>query len=78
MFQLLKSLNETMGVVIISHDINVALNYATKVVHVNKTLYIHDVPKTQSFTLFQNQPHVCDVELISATRCHHIHPETHS
>lgn len=78
MFQLLKSLNETLGIgiVIISHDINVALNYATKVVHVNKTLYIHDVPKTQNFKVFENQTeHVCPIELISATRCNHTHKE---
>lgn len=76
MFKLLKSLNETVGIVIISHDINVALNYATKVVHVNKTLYVHDVPKTQNFKVFENQnEHVCPVELISATRCNHFPKE---
>lgn len=74
MFKLLKTLNETVGIVIISHDINVALNYATKVVHVHKTLYIHDVPKAHNFKPFENQnEHVCEIELISATRCNHIH-----
>lgn len=74
MFKLLKSLNKTVGIVIISHDINVALNYATKVVHVNKTLYTHDVPKTQNFKVFETKTeHVCPVELISATRCNHAH-----
>lgn len=76
MFKLLKSLNDTVGIVIISHDINVALNYATKVVHVNRTLFIHDVPKSQNFRVFENQnEHVCPVELISATRCNHTHKE---
>ncbi|WNY97746.1 MULTISPECIES: metal ABC transporter ATP-binding protein [unclassified Sulfurospirillum] len=76
MFKLLKSLNETVGIVIISHDINVALNYATKVVHVNRTLFMHDVPKSQNFRVFENQnEHVCPVELISATRCNHTHKE---
>ena len=76
MFKLLKSLNETVGIVIISHDINVALNYATKVVHVNRTLFMHDVPKSQNFRVFENQSeHVCPVELISATRCNHTHKE---
>ncbi|MFB1008686.1 MAG: ABC transporter ATP-binding protein [Sulfurospirillum sp.] len=76
MFKLLKSLNDTVGIVIISHDINVALNYATKVVHVNRTLFIHDVPKSQNFRVFENQnEHVCPIELISATRCNHTHKE---
>ena len=76
MFKLLKSLNDTVGIVIISHDINVALNYATKVVHVNRTLFMHDVPRSQNFRVFENQnEHVCPVELISATRCNHTHKE---
>ncbi|MFW9619617.1 MAG: metal ABC transporter ATP-binding protein [Sulfurospirillum sp.] len=76
MFKLLKSLNDTIGIVIISHDINVALNYATKVVHVNRTLFMHDVPRSQNFRVFENQnEHVCPVELISATRCNHTHKE---
>lgn len=75
-FKLLKELNKHVGIVIISHDINVALNYATKVVHVNKTLFIHDVPKTQNFSLFESsKEHLCPIELITATRCNHTHTE---
>lgn len=73
-FKLLKELNKTVGIVIISHDINVALNYATKVVHVNKTLYVHDVPKTPNFKIFDTtKDHLCPIELITQTRCDHVH-----
>lgn len=73
-FKLLKELNQSVGIVIISHDINVALNYATKVVHVNKTLYFHDVPKSQDFKAFESSnEHLCPIELITATRCNHTH-----
>ena len=74
-FKLLKALNQEVGIVIISHDINVALNYATKVVHVNRTLYLHDVPQHEVMK-FSGTPseHFCPVELISSTRCNHIHP----
>ena len=74
-FKLLKALNQEVGIVIISHDINVALNYATKVVHVNRTLYLHDVPQHEVMK-FSDTPseHFCPVELISSTRCNHIHP----
>lgn len=74
-FELLKLLNKEVGIVVISHDINVALNYATRVVHVSKSLYEHDVPKPHNFRAFNNPTeHVCEIELIHATRCHHIHP----
>ena len=75
-FKLLKQLNHDVGIVIISHDINVALNYATKVVHVNRTLYLHDVPQ-QEFSKFfdSSSEHFCPIELISATLCTHIHPK---
>lgn len=73
-FKLLKELNKTVGIVIISHDINVALNYATKVVHVNKTLFVHDVPKTPNFKVYDTTAeHLCPIELITQTRCNHIH-----
>lgn len=75
-FKLLKTLNETVGIVIISHDINVALNYATKVAHINKTLYIHDVTTASPTPAFQKTTgHFCPIELISATRCNHFHKE---
>lgn len=75
-FKLLKQLNQDVGIVIISHDINVALNYATKVAHVNKTLYVHDVPTHEHLKFFDStKEHFCPIELISATRCHHIHPK---
>lgn len=78
-FKLLKSLNQSIGIVIISHDINVAMNYATKVAHVHKTLYLHDVPQAKSFAIFDAKStpstHICPIELITATRCNHVHLE---
>ena len=76
-FTLLKQLNEEIGIVIISHDINVALNYATKVAYVHKTLYLHDVAKDAPTHAFYNPTteHVCPIELIGATRCNHFHPK---
>lgn len=75
-FKLLKSLNETIGIVIVSHDVNVALNYATKVLHVDKKVYIHDVPKPHPNMVFTpKDEHLCAIELIAASRCNHIHKE---
>ncbi|MDD3342029.1 MAG: metal ABC transporter ATP-binding protein [Sulfurospirillaceae bacterium] len=77
-FKLLKQLNESIGIIIISHDINVAMNYATKVAHVNKTLYLHDVGNAKNFAIFDTKEtpvHICPIELITATRCTHLHPK---
>lgn len=80
-FKLLKKLNESIGIVIISHDINVAMNYATKVAHVNKVLYLHDVPKAKNIAIFDTKAlsstHICPIELITATRCTHLHTDSH-
>ncbi|AFL67475.1 metal ABC transporter ATP-binding protein [Sulfurospirillum barnesii] len=76
MFQLLKTLNENVGIVIISHDINVALHYASKVAHVNKILYLHDLCDTQATeTLKKTNSHFCPIELIHSRQCHHTHKE---
>lgn len=66
-YSLLKGLNQTgIGVIMISHDINVAINYATKVAHVNKILTMHDVNFKDDFLthLSSHKDHFCDVELI--------------
>lgn len=75
LFSLLKTLNQTIGVVMVSHDVNVVLQYATKVAHVNKTLYLHDISTHPPMHFTQTSEHLCPIELISATQCHHIHPK---
>ncbi len=73
-FNLLKSLNKNIGIIIISHDVNVALKYATKAIHINKTLHAHDLPKVQNLKLFETRTeHICPVDIISATSCNHFH-----
>ena len=44
-YELLKKLNEHITIVVISHDISVILEYANKVVHINKRLVFHDMQK---------------------------------
>ena len=81
-FDLLKSLNQDKGIIVISHDINVVLGYATKIAHINKRLYMHDAPQfaTQQAilkTINETQGHICPVELITANTCtHHHHKDT--
>ncbi|MEA3498527.1 MAG: ABC transporter ATP-binding protein [Campylobacterota bacterium] len=61
-FDLLKILNKSITIIVVSHDISVILNYATKVAHVNKTLTYHDINNTTKFNL--NDEHFCEVELL--------------
>jgi len=67
-YDLLKVLNETITIIVVSHDISIILNYATKVAHVNKTLTFHDVKNKKEFGqhgLFDvSDEHFCEVELL--------------
>lgn len=67
-YDLLKVLNETITIIVVSHDISIILNYATKVAHVNKTLTYHDVKDKQGFNktgaFDTNDEHFCEVELL--------------
>ncbi|NLY03773.1 MAG: ABC transporter ATP-binding protein [Campylobacter sp.] len=68
-YDLLKGINKQgVGVVVISHNINIAVHYATKVAYVSKNLIMHDIDidAKDSFLnhLEKNHHHFCDVELI--------------
>jgi zinc transport system ATP-binding protein len=61
-YELLKLLNKTITVIVVSHDISVILSYADKVAHINKTLTFHDIENT---TAPQNKDgHFCEVEML--------------
>jgi zinc transport system ATP-binding protein len=67
-YDLLKVLNETITIIVVSHDISIILNYATKVAHVNKTLTYHDVKNKEEFGQHNafdiSDEHFCEVELL--------------
>lgn len=64
-YDLLKRLNNTMTVVVISHDISVLLNYAQNVAHINKNLVFHKLDNVTQ-DLHSNDEHLCEVEILSA------------
>ncbi len=41
-YSLLKELNRSITVIVVSHDISVILEYANKIVHINKKLIFHN------------------------------------
>lgn len=64
-YELIKMLNESITIVVVSHDISVILEYASKAAHVNKTLSYHDISdKKRMFHTHGDEEHFCEIELL--------------
>jgi len=64
-YELLKVLNKSITVIVVSHDISVILEYANKAAHINKQLSYHDISdKKQTFHTHGNKEHFCEIELL--------------
>lgn len=63
-YELLKELNKSISIVVVSHDISVLLNYAKNVAHVNKKLVYHHLKNIDE--RYNEDEHLCEVELLSA------------
>jgi len=64
-YELIKMLNESITIIVVSHDISVILEYAKKAAHVNKTLSYHDISdKKQTFHTHAKDGHFCEIELL--------------
>ena len=70
-YELLKELNKSICIVVVSHDISVLLNYAKNVAHINKNLVYHSLENIEKNVSTQNE-HLCEVELLSALGKTHI------
>ena len=63
-YELLKTLNNYMTIIVVSHDVSVIMKYANSVVHINKKLTYHDISGEKSDV--QNRcNHFCEVELFN-------------
>jgi len=69
-YELLKELNKSISIVVVSHDISVLLNYAKNVAHVNKNLVYHTLDNVQK-NVQNPSEHLCEVELLSALSNNH-------
>jgi zinc transport system ATP-binding protein len=70
-YELLKELNNSICIVVVSHDISVLLNYAKNVAHINKNIVYHSLENMQKNINTQNE-HLCEVELLSALGKSHV------
>lgn len=61
-YELLKRLNQTITILVVSHDIAVVVEYAGKVAHINRSLTYHDVSFMR--TAYGTHQHYCEVELL--------------
>lgn len=66
-YELLKTLNNYITIIVVSHDVSVIMQYATSVVHINKTLTSHDISGVKKQTSNQCN-HFCEVELFNTFR----------
>ena len=76
-YDLLKELNKSICIVVVSHDISVLLHYAKNVAHINKHLVYHSLDNIHEKIDTQDE-HLCEVELLSALGktqicCNHEH-----
>ncbi len=65
-YELLKELNKTICIVVVSHDISVLLHYAKNVAHVNKKLVYHSLDEYNKEQKQDKDVHFCEVELLQA------------
>lgn len=64
-YDLLKELNKTITIVVVSHDISIILGYANKVAHINKNIVFHDISKESKETIDKTDDgHFCEVEML--------------
>lgn len=60
-YELLKKLNHTMSIIVVSHDISLTLGYAKKVLYINKNAIIHEIPHFE----LDVSGHICEVDLLT-------------
>lgn len=62
-YDLLKLLNKTITIIVVSHDISIILEYANKVAHINKKLTFHDI-SVEKKNFQSSNGHFCEVEML--------------
>jgi zinc transport system ATP-binding protein len=66
-YKLLEDLNQYITIIVVSHDISVIMQYANKVVHINKKLTFHDT-SSHDERLTHQCNHFCEVEMFNQFR----------
>lgn len=70
-YETLKALNQEMTIIVVSHDLSVISQYATRALYINQKLVDHDLNKIKK-RVPNHDEHLCEVELLEmlgACRC---------
>ncbi|TQV64140.1 MAG: ABC transporter ATP-binding protein [Sulfurovum sp.] len=62
-YELLRKLNTTISIIVVSHDISVILSYASSVAYINRSLVYHQLAQYKDRVIKENE-HFCEVELL--------------
>jgi zinc transport system ATP-binding protein len=65
-YDLLKRLNATITIIVVSHDLSVILGYATQAAHINRTLTYHDISDKHAIfhTHGATNDHLCEIDIL--------------
>ena len=67
-FELLKKLNENITIIVVSHDISIALDYADTIAYINKKISSHKSNPIDSSSFVEkfrkNGQHFCEIEMM--------------
>jgi zinc transport system ATP-binding protein len=68
-YDLLKKLNDEITIIVVSHDISFLLDYAEKIVFLNRRMTLHDAPSITREHVIKSlgikDNHLCEVELLN-------------
>ena len=67
-YSLLQELNYSITIIVVSHDVSVIMQYANKVIHINKRLTYHDTETIKKDTKKPNCGHFCEVEMFNSLK----------
>ena len=62
-YKVLKELNEHIPIIVVSHDLSVVVEHATRAFYINKQLFDHNLNNMKK-DFSKNNAHICEVELL--------------
>ena len=65
-YKILKSINKFHTIITISHDIPITLEYATRILHINRAIHAHEVPNVT----LSKDGHVCEIDIFQNFQQH--------
>jgi len=76
-YEILKRLNREITIVVVSHGISFLLDFAQKIVFVNRSLLLHDTPSISKENLIKSldikDNHLCEVDILNYLAKGHNH-----